>query len=184
MLWQPQIASVSLLEDNRIAVSGSGFRGISEGSSGNSQDSAADYPVLELMGLNGGQTFFLRVTNWSVNSLISAPLPQLPAGYLLATVFVNGIPSTGQIFANSILPPTAPSQDQIPGRILLQSIGPSGVTISYAGLPGVTYSVQRALTLAGPWTTITTVTAGESGTGRCLDSEPPVDKAFYRISYP
>lgn len=97
--WQPQIYSASLLSStNGITISGSGFRGLSEASGGNSQDSPADYPVPELMSVDSGQVFFLSVTNWSSNSIISPPVSGLPPGFFLATVFVNGIPSAGQIF--------------------------------------------------------------------------------------
>src|SRR5439155_1004256 len=50
--WQPRITSVSWPHPGSgVTVSGSGFRGIAEASSGNSQDSPADYPVLELISL-------------------------------------------------------------------------------------------------------------------------------------
>src|SRR5262249_54930668 len=35
-------------------------------------------------------------------------------------------------------------------RLLVPSTGPDGVTVRFAGSPGLTYSVQRASTLAGP----------------------------------
>lgn len=103
-LWQPQIASVSFLSSGGVTVNGLGFRGISEGSGGNSQDSPADYPALELMSVDSGQAFFPLAANWSENSVTSQPVGGLPPGYLLATVFVNGIPSAGQIFKLPTLP--------------------------------------------------------------------------------
>jgi len=126
---------------------------------------------------------FSSVTPLTTSSIISAVPAQLPPSYLLATVFVNGIPSAGQIFVPAILP-SAPSQAQLSSRMRWHSIGPDGISISCVGVSGVTYSVQRAPTIAGPWTTIATITIGKSGTGTCLDSNPPVDQAFYRISYP
>ena len=71
--WQPQIASTSpLIPGGTLALTGSLFRGISEGSGGNgSQDSPADYPVVQLLSLENGQTLFLSPANWSTNSYTS-----------------------------------------------------------------------------------------------------------------
>jgi hypothetical protein len=109
--WQPQLTSASLVSStNGISISGSGFRGISEASGGNSQDSAADYPVMELMSVESGQVLFLLATNWSSDSFASVSVNGLPPGYFLATVFVNGIPSAGQIFKI----PTPPAVANLP----------------------------------------------------------------------
>src|ERR1019366_1489853 len=106
--WQPQIATVNSplsLGDN-LALTGSGFRGVSEGSCGNSQDSAADYPLVQLRSLESGQTTFLLSADWQTNSFTSAPVWGFPPGYALATVFVNGIPSTGSVINISVPVPT------------------------------------------------------------------------------
>ena len=110
--------------------------------------------------------------------MIAAPVSGLPPGYLMATVFVNGIPSAGQIFQT----PTSAVLANLPGQMLPLCLGPGGVTVSFAGIPGLTYTVQRAPALAGPWSTMATVTVGDSGICACLDSNAPADKAFYRIS--
>jgi hypothetical protein len=57
--WQPQIAmaTLPLSLGGSLTLSGSQFRGISGASSGNSQDSAADYPVVQMRSLESGQTF-------------------------------------------------------------------------------------------------------------------------------
>jgi hypothetical protein len=178
---QPQITSVSLLSSGSgVKLSGSNFRGISEASSGSSQDSPADYPVLELMSLDGGHALFLLVTNWSADSITSAPVSSLPPGYLMARVFVNGIGSAGKIFKNPPVPDLVNLPNQFSANMLPPSMGPGGVTVSFAGSAGVTYSVLRASTLTGPWTTMTTVTVGSSGIGSYADPNPPATKAFYR----
>jgi hypothetical protein len=69
-------------------------------------------------------------------------------------------------------------------RLLVPSTGPDGVTVRFAGSPGLTYSVQRASTLSGPWITIVTVTVADDGVGASLDPNPPANEAFYRVSYP
>jgi subtilisin-like proprotein convertase family protein/N-acetylneuraminic acid mutarotase len=98
--WQPRIATFTspLNYGDSMAITGSGFRGISEGSGGNTQDSPADYPLVQLRSVESGQTVFLLSTNWSTNSFTSASVTNLPPGWALITVFVNGIPSTSGIF--------------------------------------------------------------------------------------
>jgi hypothetical protein len=69
-------------------------------------------------------------------------------------------------------------------RLLPPSTGPAGITLHFAGSPGLTYSIQRASTLPGPWITIATVTVADDGVGTLLDPNPPASEAFYRVSYP
>jgi hypothetical protein len=107
----------------------------------------------------------------------------MPPGYLLATVFVNGIPSAGQIFQMPASSLVANSTNQISSSMLLPTFGPGGVTLTCAGVQGVSFRVQRATTPAGPWTTIATITVGDSGIGTCLDPAPPAGNAFYRAVY-
>ena len=100
--WQPQITSVSspLIPGGTVEITGSLFRGIAEGSGGNNtQDSPADYPVVQLLSLESGQTMFLPATNWSATSYTSLPVTNFPMGYAMVTAFVNGIPSAGSIIS-------------------------------------------------------------------------------------
>jgi uncharacterized delta-60 repeat protein len=107
--WQPQMVTVTspLNLGGGLVVTGSQFRGISGGSSGNSQDSSADYPLMQLCSIESGQTVFLLTTNWSTNTFTSLPVWNFPPGYALATVFVNGIQSTSSIVNISVPVPTA-----------------------------------------------------------------------------
>jgi hypothetical protein len=108
--WQPQIASFTspLSLGSSLVLTGSQFRGISEGSCGDTQDSPGDYPVVQLESLGNEQTAFLLTTGWSSNSYTSATVSNLPPGYALATVFVNGIPSAASIL--DIVPAAPPFQ--------------------------------------------------------------------------
>ena len=99
--WRPRISSVSpkaLVSGNSLTLTGTGFRGISEASGGNSsQDSPTDYPVVQLRSLESGQTRYLLpdpAANWSATSFTSVPVMNFPIGAALITVFVNGIPSS------------------------------------------------------------------------------------------
>jgi len=84
-----------------LALTGSRFRGVGEGSGGNgSQDSPGDYPLVQLRSVESGQSVFLLPApgaSWSATSFTSAPVSGFPAGCALATVFVNGIPSTSSL---------------------------------------------------------------------------------------
>src|ERR1019366_9355638 len=60
----------------------------------------------QLRSVENGQTTFLLCTNWSTNSFTSAPVWNFPPGYALATVFVNGIPSTESVLCISVPIPT------------------------------------------------------------------------------
>jgi N-acetylneuraminic acid mutarotase len=105
--WQPQINSPvpPFLPGSTLALTGAQFRGVSEGSGGGTQNSAADHPVVQLRAIENEQTSYLLVTNWSTNSLVTAPVGSFPIGYAMATVFVNGIPSTSSIV--SVAPKTS-----------------------------------------------------------------------------
>jgi N-acetylneuraminic acid mutarotase len=109
--WQPQITAFTspLNLGGNLVVTGSQFRGVSGGSCGNSQDSSADYPLVQLRRLDNEQTVFLLTTNWSTNSFTSLPVWNFPPGYALATVFVNGIQSTSSVVNISVPVPTAPT---------------------------------------------------------------------------
>jgi hypothetical protein len=74
----------------------------------------------------------------------------------------------------------ANSTNQLSSSMLVPSFGPGGVTLTCSGVQGVSFRVQRALTLAGPWTTIATVVVDESGTGTCLI--PPRPRATHSIA--
>jgi hypothetical protein len=94
-------------------------------------------------------------------------------------------------------------------RVTLQNLGPSainlddvsldlyrpgpvsisrtaqGFAISCPGIPGLTYQLQRAPTLDGPWKVLATVTGPDPGAPvEFADNEKPQSMAFYRIVLP
>jgi hypothetical protein len=85
----------------RIAASGSLFRGIAEASGGNAgQSSSSDTPLLSILSLASEETRFLLSdlgSDWSDTAFTSRELEDFPLGYALATVFANGIPSRSRI---------------------------------------------------------------------------------------
>lgn len=70
------------------------------------------------------------------------------------------------------------------GKLSLLSCRASSVQLGLTATANKSYSVLRAASPAGPWTSIGTMTAGASGTGTYTDSAPLAGKAFYRVSYP
>jgi hypothetical protein len=62
--------------------------------------------------------------------------------------------------------------------------GAGGVVVSFAGIPGLAYSLQRADSASGPWTNIASVTVGPEGIGIYTDTNAPATSAYYRTTYP
>jgi hypothetical protein len=99
-----------------FVVIGSQFRGVPEGWCGNSKDSSADYPLVQLRSIESGQTTYLLSTNWSTNSFTSLPAWNFPPGYALATVFVDGMPGTSSIVSISVPVPAATTLTEAKNR--------------------------------------------------------------------
>jgi hypothetical protein len=177
---QPQVTSATSLLDpgSTLTVAGSQFRGDSEGSGGNTQDSATDYPLVQLRSIESGWTTFLPSTNWSTNSFISAPVWNFPPGYALATVFVNGIASTSSVVSVSV---------PVAADILL--VGASRSTnglfqFSFTNTPGAVFGVLATTNAALPlsnWTALGGVTEISPGQFQFTDSQPASDQRYYRV---
>ena len=60
----------------------------------------------------------------------------------------------------------------------------NGFLIRFAGIPGDTHRIQRAPTVTGPWTTITSRTAPLHGIIEYEDINPPPGSGFYRTVAP
>ena len=99
--WQPKITDLRFTGGRRLLLKGSLFQGISQASSGDTQDSSSNYPVVPVRSIDSGEAVFLPVDpdeGWSDTSFSSLPLTHFPHGPALATVFTNGIPSTARYF--------------------------------------------------------------------------------------
>jgi hypothetical protein len=109
---QPLISSATSplqLTTTNLVLSGSRFQGLSGASSGNTQDSSTNYPLVQLRSLANEQTRFLAsdpATNWSDTSFTSEAVSNFPAGYAMVTVFTNGIPSDSKLIL--LTPPPLP----------------------------------------------------------------------------
>jgi len=168
--WQPQIGAVNspLPLGRSLSLTGSGFRGVSGGSGGNSQDSSTDYPLVQLRSLESGQTIFLSCTNWSTNSFTSTPVNSFPPGYALVTVFVNGIPSTSSVINVSVPVPTAPTL--IATKTLTNGSFQFTFTNSVGAIFGVLTTTNVALPLTN-WTALGGVTEISPGQFQFTDPQ-------------
>jgi N-acetylneuraminic acid mutarotase len=181
--WQPQITSFPspLTPGSGLSVTGAQLRGISEASGGNDcQDSASDYPLLQLRSLVNDQCLFLAITNWSTNSFVSLPVPNFPPGFALATVIVNGIPSPSKmVFVNPVLPTTS---------IFFPNIYEDAFYGSFTNLPNFGFSVLAATNLATPaanWSVLGEAPEYAPGQYYFVDSEATnYPTRFYRIRWP
>jgi hypothetical protein len=176
---QPQILSTPapLKLGSPLNLTGSGFRGISGASCGNSQDSPTDYPIVQLHSIEGGQTIFLLVTNWSTNSLVSVPLTNLIPGYALITLFVNGIPSTSSV-VNVSLPIAATT-------LTSPTLTNGSFQFSFTNTPGALFSVFASTNMTLPldnWTVLGGVTEPSPGHFQFIDPAAATGlQRFYRI---
>jgi hypothetical protein len=55
-----------------------------------------------------------------------------------------------------------------------------GRSIRFAGVPGRSYNIERAVAITGGWSTIGTVTAPLHGVIEYVDATPRTSSAFYR----
>lgn len=183
--WQPQITGFTspLATNGCLKLTGSQFRGVSEGSGGNGcQDSPADYPVVQLRRLDNEQSVYLLSTNWQTNSFASATLNGLPPGWAMATMFVNGIPGASILVRLDAVP--------MPPIQLTNTTKPKGSAcqFSFTNLPGLGFTVlattNPALSLSH-WTVV--ASAKEVSPGQYQFSDPQatnIPQRFYRVRSP
>jgi len=76
------------------------------------------------------------------------------------------------------------SSDAQSGNMLPPVPISNGFQVSFVGIPGYLYTLQRATNINGPWITLGPVPAGINGLGTFSDTNPPPASAFYRTTYP
>ena len=181
---QPQITGIitPLGLSSNLVVTGTQFRGVSEGSGGGTQDSAADYPLVELRSLVNDQTTFLPITNWTATSLISAPVTNFPPGWALATIIANGIPGTSSVVNISV--PVAVSTTITSGSMTASR----AFQLSFANTPGALLGVLATTNAAAPlsnWTKLSGVTEAPAGQFQFVDYQATNNaQRYYRVFAP
>jgi hypothetical protein len=181
---QPQLATLPspLNLGTSLTVAGAKFRGLSEGSGGNSsQDSPGDCPVVQLRSLESGQTLFLSCTSWQTNSFASLPVTNFPPGWALATVFVNGIPGPS---ASLLITPA-------PTAIVLTHptrFADGSFQFTFTNAPGATFTTLASTNLSlnlSNWTVLGSPTEISSGQFQFNDPQVPNNpQRFYRVRSP
>jgi hypothetical protein len=102
--WRPTLSSATspLVLTTRLAAGGSGFQGYgkTEASGGATNNSATNYPLVQLRRLDSEQVRWLQpepTAPFSDTLFTSTAVTGFPAGPALVTVFVNAIPSTSRV---------------------------------------------------------------------------------------
>ncbi|MBK8038201.1 MAG: tandem-95 repeat protein [Verrucomicrobiaceae bacterium] len=108
--WQPQVTTASINGGRVLSITGTALRGISGGSSGGTQDSATDFPRVQLRSLGNAQMMWARPTSSSATGFTSTALGAFAPGHLLMTVFTNGIPSESKVLTLPLGPEIAVEQ--------------------------------------------------------------------------
>jgi WD40 repeat protein len=183
--WRPQIDNITspLAVGSRLTLVGSGFRGISEASSGYGfQSSPANYPIVQLRSIENERMVVLSSSNYSAIFFTSAPVSDLPPGWTLATMFVNGIPSLSRMIRVTTPALAAPT---IANLVILTN---GSFQFSFTSTPGALFSVLASTNPALPlnsWTEIGS--APEISPGRFQFIDPQASnfpQRLYRVSSP
>jgi uncharacterized repeat protein (TIGR03803 family) len=114
------------------------------------------------------------------NQITYTPAP----GYVGSDQFSYSLTDAAGASASAYVFVQVRATNQLSANMFPLAVIPGGYLVSFAGIPGQTYSVQRAPAVTGPWATITMVTAGLNGIGAIQDTNSPPSTAFYRTTYP
>ncbi|WNG60012.1 hypothetical protein F0U59_38825 [Archangium gephyra] len=129
--WRPTPDAAVLRPGAAAHLTGNGFRGVSEASSGNTQGSATHFPMLSLMAVEVGAVWRVPSANASDTSVTGA-LPQVPAGYYFLTVVTNAIPGgrVVRVQGTPFLPPTVgmPAPNAMVNTLLTSGTAEPGST--------------------------------------------------------
>ena len=110
--WRPATATWTdpLVTPAPFTVTGSGFQGLGEGSTGVGwMQSATNYPLVQVRRLENELMTWLPVdpgAGWSGTSFRSLPVSGIAPGLAAVTVFTSGIPSVSKMVAIECPPPT------------------------------------------------------------------------------
>ena len=69
-------------------------------------------------------------------------------------------------------------------RLALVRDGSGGCSLYFNGVPDLTYRLERASSLSGPWSTLVTNAAPASGLIEYHETSPPPGSTFYRTAQP
>jgi hypothetical protein len=114
---------------------------------------------------------YIPVTDFVGTDLFSFVVSDIYGGSATGTVQVT-VTSANLPSPNVVVPPAYDS-------------GSGTFSVTFAGIPGYTYTIQSAESPTGPWSFLKTVTAGIDGLIEVTDTEvPPPPSRYYRTVYP
>ncbi len=106
--WRPVIAPPAEQQPGEtFRIAGSRLRGLSEASSGNTQSSATNIPVVSLKALEEGKLTHVTVLDSFSDTEVTVRTPLVPNGYYILSVTANAIQG-GQLVRVNKLPPGVP----------------------------------------------------------------------------
>ena len=164
-------------EPGSISLTGTGFRGDSEGSSGTTTSSAANLPLLQLLRIDSEQMLFpVPAGLSSATSFLSETLSGLPNGHYRATIVSNGVRSLQYLLVIAYPPPVitqvSPNSGPTNGSQYVVITGTNldnVISVMFGGVPAnlLAGSTATSLNVASPSnsagaTTLTVTTAGGS----------------------
>ncbi|WP_324961112.1 kelch repeat-containing protein [Archangium sp.] len=148
--WRPVVTPPASLQSGwTLTVNGSGLRGISEASSGNTQGSATSYPLVSLVALEGGRRTPVSLQDFSSTSVVMR-VPAVLDGYYLMSVTTNAIPGGAVVFVDG--PPPAPALT-----------APAAFVNTHKPTIAGTAEAGSSVTVSLDGATVGTVTANASG---------------------
>ncbi len=174
-------ATDPLLQPSSLVLSGTGFRGDSEGSGSSFNSSATNYPVAQLTRIDNEHTVFPlshSATNWSDTTFSSETLGALFIGHYRVTIFTNGIPSYQKIIViepEGLLRITSITKLSN-GHILLQGFG----------VPDRLNTIQKSPDLSpNSFGFLASVMANTNGALQYEDADAGnLLRRFYRLTFP
>lgn len=116
-----------------------------------------------LVTLQTNQVFYIPPVGFLGQDCFAYSITDGNGGFASGTAFIDVEP---RILGAAVLLPPVTS----PGSIL----------VNFAGFADLSYTVERAESLQGPWTAIGNVLTDDNGAGSLADRNPPTGNAFYR----
>jgi len=163
--------------------------GVNGNQTNNSSSGSGAAYVLVRNGTNWSQQAYLKASNTGANDafgilmavsgdtvVVGAWLEDSSATRINGNQASNNAPDSGAVYVFTGV--------GTENRLTIASDGSIGYFIRFKGVPNLTYRLQRAATLSGPWDTINTQTAPASGLIEYHETTPPSDAAFYRTVQP
>jgi hypothetical protein len=129
---------------------------------------------VSLTSTNGGAVALLA------DAVLYTPMP----GFLGTDRFDYTVRDTHGAAASASVTVLVRLASEISGSLSSPAVSANSFRLRFAGLPGLPYTLQRAPSVAGPWTPLTTITVGSDGFTEYEDPSPPAAEAYYRTVYP